>query len=597
MSADTEPAGPIIEIGGKVADAADQRLGISKYLKNNINKLFPDHWSFMLGEIALYSFIVLLLTGTYLALFFKPSMTEVIYHGSYVPLNGVRMSEAYASTLDISFDVRGGLLMRQVHHWSALLFVAAISVHLFRVFFTGAFRKPRELNWLIGVGLLTLAILEGFAGYSLPDDLLSGTGLRIAQGIIQSIPVVGTYASFLVFGGPFPGTSFIPRLYIVHVLLVPGILLALITAHLMMIWYQKHTQYPGPGRTEKNVVGYRLFPIYTAKAGGFFFIVFGVTVILGAIASINPVWMFGPYTPTEVTAGSQPDWYIGWLDGALRVMPNVEFSAWGHTLSINVLFPALIMPGILFTLLGLYPFIEQWVTGDRREHNLLDRPRNVPTRTGLGAMAITFYVLLWIGGGNDIIATHFSLSINEITWALRVTLIVLPPIVFVITRRFCLALQRRDRDKLLHGYETGTIVRLPSGEFIELHAPVSEEERAKLLAGVRYQPIALDTTPDENGVAPKVTLLDRARARMSAFYFGEQVAKPTAEELDHGAHHSAELAAGYARQLEAYENGHPNGSGSDGHPNGSHDGAADGHAGESAEEGRVIEASPRPTQH
>ncbi len=543
--------GPIIKAGGAAADYVDQRVGVSKFLKKNLNKVFPDHWSFMLGEIALYSFIVLLLSGTFLALFFKPSMTEAVYHGSFIDLNGIKMSEAYASTINISFDIRGGLLMRQVHHWAALMFLAAITVHLLRVFFTGAFRKPREINWLIGNALLTLGILEGFAGYSLPDDLLSGTGLRIAQGIVQGIPVVGTYAAMLLFGGEFPGNDFIPRLYIVHVLLIPGIMLGLITAHLMLVWYQKHTQFPGPGRTEGNVVGYRLFPVYTAKAGGFFFIVFGITVLLSALASINPVWLFGPYTPTQITAGSQPDWYMGWLDGALRMMPNVEFNAWGHTLSLNVLVPSLIVPGILFTVLAIYPFIEQFATGDRREHHLLDRPRNVPTRTALGTMSIAFYMLLWVGGDNDIIATHFDLSINQITWALRVMIFIVPPLVFVFTRRFCLALQRRDREKLLHGYETGTIMRMPSGEFFELHAPVSDEERAVLLAGVTYQPLELDDSPDENGVRPKVSPLDRARAKLSGFYFGEQIEKPTAEELEHSAHHAQELADGYARQLES----------------------------------------------
>jgi ubiquinol-cytochrome c reductase cytochrome b subunit len=542
---------PLVKAGGGVAGYLDDRISISKFLKKNLSKIFPDHWSFMLGEIALYSFIVLLLTGTYLALFFKPSMVDVAYHGSYVPLDGIRMTEAYASTLDISFDIRGGLLMRQVHHWAALLFLAAMTVHLFRVFFTGAFRKPRELNWMIGVALLTLGILEGFAGYSLPDDLLSGTGLRITEGIVQAIPVVGTYVAMFLFGGEFPGSFIIARLYIIHVLLIPGIILALITAHLMLIWYQKHTQYPGMGRTEHNVVGYHLYPIYTAKAGGFFFIVFGLTVLLGAIATINPIWMFGPYTPTQITAGSQPDWYMGWLEGTLRLMPNWEITAWHHTLSLNVLIPALVVPGILFTMLGAYPFIEQWVTGDKRDHNVLDRPRNVPTRTALGMTAITFYGLLWIAGGNDIIATHFSLSINEITWTIRVLLVVLPPIVYVLTKRFCLGLQRRDRDKLLHGYETGTIMRMPSGEFIEVHAPVSAEERAVLLAGVRYEPVELDTAPDQNGVDPRVNPLQRFRARLSRSYFGEQIDKPTAEELEHGAHHAQELNDGYARQLES----------------------------------------------
>jgi len=540
----------VVKAGGAGADYLDERTGLSKFMKKNLGKIFPDHWSFMLGEIALYSFIVLLLTGVYLSLFFKPSMTEVVYNGSFQPLNGIKMSEAYASTIDISWDIRGGLLMRQIHHWAALLFVAAITVHLFRVFFTGAFRKPREMNWVIGVGLLTLGVLEGFAGYSLPDDLLSGTGLRIAQGITQSVPLVGTYAAMFLFGGEFPGDDFIPRLYIVHVLLIPGIILALITAHLMLVWYQKHTQYPGPGRTEDNVVGYRLFPVYTAKAGGFFFVVFGVTALLGAFVTINPVWMFGPYTPTQITAGSQPDWYIGWLDGALRLMPNWEITAFGYTISPNVFLPAAVIPGILFTALGLYPFIEQWVTGDKRHHNILDRPRNVPVRTALGATAISFYLILWIGGGNDIIAQSFDLSINAITWTLRAMLFVVPPLVFVVTRRVCLGLQRRDREKLLHGYETGTILRMPTGEYLELHAPISDTERAVLLGHEQYAPLALEAGPDDNGVEPKQGLSTRVRARLSRAYFGEQVPVPSDGELAEAEHHAHELAERQRRQIE-----------------------------------------------
>jgi len=175
---------------GKAGKWAEERLGLAKGARSQLNKVFPDHWSFMMGEIALYSFIILILTGTFLTFFFDASMTEVTYRGSYIPLDGVEMSRAYASTLNISFDVRGGLIMRQIHHWAALLFMASMTIHMFRVFFTGAFRKPRELNWLIGIGLITLGLVEGFAGYSLPDDLLSGTGLRIAQAIAQSIPVI-----------------------------------------------------------------------------------------------------------------------------------------------------------------------------------------------------------------------------------------------------------------------------------------------------------------------------------------------------------------------------------------------------------------------
>ena len=286
-------------VAGNVAGYVDDRTGAAKWMKKNLNKVFPDHWSFLLGEICLYSFVILLLSGTFLTFWFDPSMREVIYDGTYVPLQGVKMSAAYASALEISFEVRGGLLMRQIHHWAALIFMVGIVVHLMRVFFTGAFRKPREFNWIIGIGLLTLGIVEGFLGYSLPDDLLSGTGIRIAEAIIQAVPVVGSYLSYFIFGGAYPGLVFIPRIYIVHVLILPGIFLALITVHLMLVWYQKHTQYPGPGRTENNVVGYPLMPVYMAKAGGFFFIVFGVTAFLGAVASINPLWLYGPYNPDK----------------------------------------------------------------------------------------------------------------------------------------------------------------------------------------------------------------------------------------------------------------------------------------------------------
>jgi ubiquinol-cytochrome c reductase cytochrome b subunit len=521
-----------VKTAGKTAGWVDDRFTSSNFLKRNIGKVFPEHWSFMLGEIALYSFIVVMLSGVYLTLFFKPSMIELAYNGSYVPLKGVKMTEAYASTLNISFDIRGGLLMRQIHHWSALFFVAAISVHLLRVFFTGAFRKPRELNWVIGVGLLTMALLAGFAGYSLPDDLLSGTGLRIAQGIVLSLPLVGTYLSFFIFGGEFPGTDFISRLYAVHILVVPGLILALLTAHLMMVWYQKHTQFPGPGRTNDNVVGYRVLPIYMAKAGGFFFVVFGVITLISGLVTINPIWLYGPYTPDQVTAGSQPDWYIGWLEGSLRMMPNVEWVIFGYTLSWNILVPAVILPGLVFTVMAIYPWIEQWATGDKREHHLLDRPRNAPVRTSLGAMAVSFYVLLWIGGGNDLIASFFDMSINTITWFLRFAIFLVPPLVFVATKRICLGLQRRDRDKLLHGMETGNILRLPHGEFIEVHAPISDEEKAVLMAKPERTPLPMPEEIDENGVAMPGARGARLRAKLSNFYYADNIPLPTREELE-----------------------------------------------------------------
>ena len=543
---------PVETKGAAAATYLDQRLGSNKFMARNLGKVFPDHWSFMLGEIALYSFIVVLLTGTYLTLFFKPSMVELVYNGSYVPLKGIQMSEAYSSTLNISFDVRGGLLIRQMHHWAALIFVASMSVHMFRVFFTGAFRKPRELNWILGVVLVTMGLGAGFTGYSLPDDLLSGTGLQIIRGIVQSIPVIGTWGAFLLFGGEFPGTDIISRLYPIHILLIPGLILALVTVHLLMVFTQKHTQFPGPGRTNDNVVGYPLLPVYMAKAGGFFFIVFGVIALIGGLVSINPIWIFGPYTPDQVSAGSQPDWYIGWLDGALRLMPNLESTIAGFTLSWNVLVPSVIIPGLLFTALGAYPFIEQFVTGDKREHHLLDRPRNAPTRTALGVMALSFYLLLFIGGGNDLIAAAFNMSINSIIWFLRITLFIIPPLMFVFTRRICLGLQRRDNAKLLHGYEAGRILRLPHGEFIEAHEPLSVKELAVITSKTDISPLPVPQKTDIDGVKNKNYKSESLRSKLSHFFYGENVALPSAAAIAAGQAHVAHEAAIEA-PLHAYE--------------------------------------------
>jgi ubiquinol-cytochrome c reductase cytochrome b subunit len=511
-----------------VAGYVDDRTGAAKWMKKNLTKVFPDHWSFLLGEICLYSFVILLLSGTFLTFWFDPSMKEVVYNGSYEPLQGIKMSAAYASSLDISFEVRGGLLMRQIHHWAALIFMVGIVVHLLRVYFTGAFRKPREFNWIIGVGLLTLGIVEGFLGYSLPDDLLSGTGIRIAEAIIQALPVVGSYLAFFAFGGAFPGEAFIPRIYTVHILLLPGIFLALITVHLMLVWYQKHTQFPGPGRTEKNVVGYPLMPVYMAKAGGFFFIVFGVTAFLGAVASINPIWLYGPYTPGQVSAGSQPDWYMGWLDGLVRMAPPLETHAFGYTISWNILIPGLILPGIMFTALALYPFIESWATGDKREHHLLDRPRNAPNRTAIGAMALTFTLVALLNGGNDIIATTFHLTINQMMWFSRIAIIVLPPIAFVITKRLCLSLQRADRDLVLHGRETGRLVRMPNGEFVEVHEPISAEKAWLLTSHEQLAPLELPEH-DGAGVRRPGALKNKLRNRISR---ATAVAVPKATETE-----------------------------------------------------------------
>jgi ubiquinol-cytochrome c reductase cytochrome b subunit len=557
-----------------VAGAAtwvDERVGLASLAKKQLRKVFPDHWSFMLGEIALWSFVVLLLTGTFLTLWFKPGMGEVVYDGSYDQLRGVPMSEAYASALNISFDIRGGLLMRQMHHWAASLFIASMMVHMMRVFFTGAFRKPRELNWVIGSLLLLLGTLEGFTGYSLPDDLLSGTGVRAADGFVKSIPVVGTYISFFLFDGEFPGDAIISRLYTIHVLLIPGVLLALIGAHMLLLVFHKHTQWPGPGRTNDNVVGYPLMPVYMAKAGGFFFIVFGITALMGGLLSINPVWRYGPYDPSQVTAGSQPDWYMGWPDGALRIFPGIESHFWGFTLSWNIFLPIIVLPGVMFTILLLLPFLEQWLTGDKREHHLLQRPRNAPNRTATMVALMTFYGLLWAAGGNDIMAVVFHLNLNYITYFIRVMVFVGPVLAFWITRRWCISLQRSDQDRLLHGYETGVIMRSPEGGYAEKHLPISTEEAYTLTSRDRDKALPMPTEADENGVAARKVKVNRLRARLSGFWYNDNVQKPTREELEEAHAHAA-------HELEKHEDGHQHLTGDDYTGDYELDGqAADGH--------------------
>ncbi|MFI9776467.1 cytochrome bc complex cytochrome b subunit [Streptomyces sp. NPDC051956] len=519
--------------GEHLADWADGRLGLHTLSRKYLRKVFPDHWSFLLGEVCLYTFVILVLTGVYLTLFFHPSMNEVEYHGSYVPLDGIQMSEAYASTLDISFDVRGGLLIRQIHHWAALIFVAAMLLHMMRHFFTGSFRKPRELNWVFGWTLLLLGLFEGLLGYSLPDDLLSGTGMRFLDGAILSVPIVGTYLSMFLFGGEFPGHDIVGRFYSAHVLLFPGIMAALVVTHLILVVYHKHTQFPGPGKTERNVVGAPFFPVYLAKAGGFFFLVFGVVAFLAAIASINPVWNYGPYRVDQVSTGAQPDWYLGFAEGLLRVMPGWEITLWGHTLALGVLVPLIVFPAVL-VVIGVYPFLEAWVTGDRREHHLLDRPRNRPVRTGLGVAWLTFFLVALVGGGNDLWATHFRVSLNAVTWFVRVALLVGPVITFVITRRICLGLQRRDRELVLHGRESGRIKRLPHGEYVEIHEPLTQAQLHILTA--HEQPPALESGPetDVNGVRRRTPRAERLRVRLSRGLHGEgtQVPKPTAREYE-----------------------------------------------------------------
>jgi ubiquinol-cytochrome c reductase cytochrome b subunit len=538
-------------------NAVDSRYHPSAAVRRQLNKVFPTHWSFLLGEIAMYSFIVLLLTGVYLTLFFDPSMQDVTYNGVYQPLRGVEMSRAFASSLDISFEVRGGLFVRQVHHWAALLFAASIMVHLARIFFTGAFRRPREANWVIGSLLLILAMFEGFFGYSLPDDLLSGTGIRAAlSGITLGMPVMGTWLHWALFGGDFPGMILIPRLYGLHILLLPGIILALIGAHLAFVWFQKHTQFPGPGRTEHNVVGVRVMPVFAVKSGAFFALTVGILGIMGGLLQINPIWNLGPYKPSQISAGSQPDFYMMWTDGLIRMWPAWEFYPGHHTIPQSVWIA--ILMGVVFMLLIVYPFLEKRFSGDHAHHNLLQRPRDVPVRTSIGAMAIAFYIVLTFACMNDIIAFKFHISLNATTWIGRIGMIVLPPIVYFVTYRWCVGLQRSDRAVLEHGIETGIIKRLPHGAYIELHQPLGPVDDHGHPVPLEYQgaPVPVKMNKLGSGGSPG----------SGSFLYADPASE--ADALSEAAHTAEHRALTALREHQGGSNG--DGSNGDGSTNGHH---------------------------
>jgi ubiquinol-cytochrome c reductase cytochrome b subunit len=467
----------------RISRWVDDRLSAASFTRHALNKVFPDHWSFMLGEVALYSFVVLLLTGVFLTFFFDPSVAHTTYEGSHKPMQGVEMSEAFRSTLELSFDVRAGLVMRQAHHWAAIVFIASLVIHMLRVFFTGGFRRPRDLNWIVGVTLFILAFFNGFTGYSLPDDLLSGTGLRIAYSIALSVPMIGSWLAFLIFGGEFPAHEIIPRLFVTHVMIVPGLIIGLLSVHLAIIWRQKHTDFPGPGRTETNVVGSKLWPTYAVNSLGLFFAVFAVLIAMGGLLQINPVWLYGPFHPDQVPSPAQPDWWLGWTEGALRIMPPWEIRAFGYEIP-NPFFPGVLLPGITFGLLYAWPFLEARITKDRATHHLLDRARDRPVRTAMGITTLSFYVVLQLAASNDLFAHELGVSVAAITRFFQAAVIVLPPLLGYLTYRLMKGLQvsRAERfatvpaEAVLHPKRYAAASE--DGEGGDGHRPEEREERA-----------------------------------------------------------------------------------------------------------------------
>ena len=485
----------------------------------------PLHWSNLFGVVALTSTIILFVTGILLMFVYQPSSDRTTYDGSYSPLQGTEVSEAFDSVMTLSFETPGGLLLRQLHHWSALLLPAALILQLLVMFFTGGFRRPRRGSWVLLVVLFVVALAGGWSGYALPDDMLSSSGLRIVQGIILGIPVVGTWISALLFGGEFPG-SIIENLYPIHILIVPVVLVGLILARARLSYRHKPAQFAAPGRDENRIVGIPLLPNAASLAAALMALVSGVLILMSATVTVTPTWTYGPADPSNASAGSQPDWYTGFLDGALRLVPPGWEVEWlGRTWTLSVLIP-LAAIGVFLLLVAVYPFLEGWISGDRTEHHILDRPRNTATRTGIGVAGMVFYGVLWAAASADVASVAFRLSFESIILTLQILLLLGPPAAFEITRRVCLALQKKDREIALHGYETGRIVRLPGGEYVEMHQPVDVYERWRLIA--HTHPTALPARPDAAG---RLTLAERVRARLATWFFEDRIDPASASEL------------------------------------------------------------------
>jgi quinol---cytochrome-c reductase cytochrome b subunit len=423
----------------------DTRTGTAPFLRKALRYLFPDHWSFLLGEVALYSFIVLVATGIYLTFFFVDSRQQVVYHGPYEPLQGQHMSEAYRSVLDISTTVKAGLLIRQTHHWAANVFIAAVILHLFRVFFTGAFRKPRDLTYFIGVTMLVLALLEAYAGYSMVDDLMSGMGLVIGYGVGLSVPFVGANLMNWLFHGPWPGGDvLLARLYVVHVFLFPILIAVLLTLHLTLVALRHHTQFRGRRQTERTVIGVPLYPGQTPRSLGLLFAVAGVLFLLGGLVQINPIWLWGPFHTYVSTNGAQPDWYLGWLIGGLRLVPGFDVTIGSYTLIPGPFWGGVLFPTIVIGFLYFWPYVERKLTGDVAFHNLLDRPRDNPMRTGVGVGMVTLVLLVFIAGSSDRADVLFGLSYTGQIWFYRVAAIAGPFVTGFAAWWTCKALQRGE---------------------------------------------------------------------------------------------------------------------------------------------------------
>jgi cytochrome b-561 len=434
----------------------DERLDLDD-ASSFLGKAFPAEDSFLLGEVALFSFVVLGLTGIFLGFFYEPSTTEATYEGSVAGFQGEELPAAFMSVLQITYDVPFGMFIRRVHHWAAHLFVASLGLHMLRVYFTGAYRNPRELNWVVGVGLAILAMAAAYTGYSLPFDEFAATATGIGYNMAKSIPLIGGALSKIVFGGEFPSSATIPRLYFLHVLVIPLLLAGGLALHMLILIRQKHTEAsrsgdvkPASSRSEipaetaadggaeptvdrdddSVVVGLPAFPNQAAVSAVVFFLTLATLSILAGLLPVHNVAEYGPNNPASTPAIIMPDWFLMWLYGFLKLWPTwLSFSVGPVHFSTEFL-GGIVVPGLVFLVVFAWPFI------DRSEpiHFTTD-PLDRPWQTGVGVAGVTFIMIASIAGMNNLLADAIGVSTNVLNPVLTLALVAVPLAAFGIVYR------------------------------------------------------------------------------------------------------------------------------------------------------------------
>ena len=404
-----------------------------------LGKAFPAEDSFLLGEVALFCFLVLVLTGTFLGMFFEPSTSEVEYEGSVAQYQGEELPESFVSVLHITYDVPYGMLLRRMHHWAAHLFVASMGLHMLRVFFTGAYRNPREPNWVVGSGLAVTSMFAAYTGYALPFDEFASTATGIGYNIALSVPLVGDVLSKLVFGGSFPSSATIPRFYFLHVFVLPLLIAGLIAVHMAILIHQKHTEAPREGDVhgeravakddDSVVIGLPAFPNQTAVSAVVFFLTLATLSLLAGFLPVHNVAEYGPNDPASTPALIMPDWFLMWLYGFLKLIPGwMSFTVFGVHVNTEFI-GGMLLPGLVIGAMVLWPFIDRRAEPTHFTASPLDRPR----ATAVGITGVVFVMVASIAGMNNILADVLGVETSSLTLPLTALLLLYPLVAGGIT--------------------------------------------------------------------------------------------------------------------------------------------------------------------